>query len=54
MVLLGDVLTCQGKVIKKFQGNDENCVECELFITNQKGEKLTSGTAVASLKSSEE
>ena len=49
MVNLGDVLTCQGNVIRKFEKDREYCVECELFITNQKGERLTSGTAVASL-----
>ena len=50
MVNLEDVLTCQGKVVKKYVENNESLVECEIFITNQNGDKLTSGTAIASLK----
>ncbi len=49
MVNLGDVLTCQGKVVKKFEQEEMKCVECELFITNQKGSRLTTGKAIASL-----
>lgn len=49
MVKLGDVLRCQGKVIKKFEQDAEHCVECELLITNQNGDSLTTGRAVASL-----
>lgn len=49
MVNLGDVLTCRGKVVKKFKDGEAGLVECELFITNQDGNKLTSGTAIASL-----
>ena len=54
MVSLGDVLTCQGKVVRKYEKEKECCVECELYITNQKGERLTSGTAVASLPMKDE
>jgi acyl dehydratase len=49
MVKLGDVLTCQGRVVKKLEKDGEGIVECELFITNQDDQKLTTGTAVASL-----
>ncbi len=53
MVRLGDTLTCQGTVIKKYRENSESLVECELFITNQKGERLTSGIALATLPQKE-
>ena len=49
IVKLGDVLKCQGKVVKKFEQDGEHFVECELIITNQKGDRLTTGAAVASL-----
>ncbi len=49
MVNLGDTLTCQGKVIKKYETDEDSLIECEIFILNQRGEKLTSGSAVATL-----
>lgn len=49
MVKPGDVLTCDGKILKKYRDGDEGLVECELTVTNQNGDKLTRGEATASL-----
>lgn len=50
MVFLGDVVTCRGRVTKKESG--ENLVFCELWVENQKGEKIVpDATAVVSLPS---
>ena len=51
MVCLGDELMCQGRAVKKFQKDNEFYIECDLFIINQKGEKLTTGTALVSIPS---
>lgn len=51
MVCLGDELKCQGRVVKKFKTDNDFCVKCDLFIINQKGERLTTGTALVSLPS---
>lgn len=48
MVLPGDVLTCKGKTVEKFTRNGENLVRCELWIENQRSEKVV-GTAQALL-----
>ena len=47
----GDTWLCKGKVTKKFIENEEHLVECEIWVENNKGEKNTTGGAVAVLPS---
>ncbi len=49
----GDTLTCTGKVTRKYVDGDgqRRCLECQIAITNQRGEKTTVGQAVAALPS---
>ncbi len=47
----GDTLTCRGKVIGKHLKDKEHLVECELWIENQRGEKVTFGKATLALPS---
>jgi len=47
----GDTWLCKGKVTKKFIENEEHLVECEIWVENSKGEKNTTGGAVAVLPS---
>lgn len=49
----GETWTCKGKVVKKREANGEKLVECDIWIENGKGEKTTTGTAVAVLPSRE-
>ena len=47
----GDSLTCKGTVVKKYQQNGENVVECDVYIENGKGERTTYGSATVQLPS---
>lgn len=49
----GDVITCKGKVARKYQEEGKNYVECELWAESQKGEKTVSGRALVALPSKE-
>lgn len=49
----GDIITCKGKVAKKYQEEDRNYVECELWAENQRGEKTVTGRALVALPSKE-
>ncbi|MFC2042451.1 MaoC/PaaZ C-terminal domain-containing protein [Chloroflexota bacterium] len=40
MAVPGDVLTCKGKVVDKHTKDNENLVNCDLWIENQRGEKV--------------
>jgi len=51
MVWPHDVLTFTGKVIKKYRGNGENLVDCQLTVVNQKGEQNIDGSATVTLPS---
>lgn len=42
MAFVGDVLTCRGRVSSKQVENGENLVLCDLWIENQKGERIIS------------
>ena len=46
---LGDVLTCSGKVIEKFERNGENLVKIEIRAANQHGEVKLMGDALIAL-----
>jgi acyl dehydratase len=43
------VLTCKGKVTKKYTQDGENLVECDIWVENDKGERTTPGSAVVAL-----
>jgi acyl dehydratase len=43
---LGDTLTYRGKVVNKRVEGDERYIECELAVTNEKGEHVVEGEAV--------
>jgi acyl dehydratase len=47
MDIVGDTVTTWGKVIDKRQVGDYGIVECEIGLTNQRGENGTPGTATA-------
>ncbi len=45
----GDVLTCQGVVTRKYEGDGEGLVDCEAFAENQGGQRVVEGKATAAL-----
>ena len=47
----GEDLFCKGKVAKKYVKDAENCVECEVWAENPRGEKMTPGSATIVLPS---
>lgn len=47
--LIGDMSWCTGKVAGKRVENDRHLVDADLWITNQRGEKTTIGTATVEL-----
>lgn len=49
--LPGDILTCRGKITKKYQEEGENLIECEILAQNQRNEIVTKGTAIILLPS---
>ncbi|MCH7552665.1 MAG: acyl dehydratase [Chloroflexi bacterium] len=49
MAVAGERLTCYGAVSKKFREADEHLVQCELWEENEKGEKITIGSATVRL-----
>ena len=42
-------MTCKGAVTKKYAQGGENCVECDIWAENPKGEKTTIGSALVVL-----
>lgn len=49
MNFLGDSISVQGKVVRKYVQEEHGCVDCELWITNQGGETTTLGKATVTL-----
>ncbi len=47
----GDIITCKGKVSRKYIQDGEHCVECTVWAENEKKEKTVAGTAVVALPS---
>ena len=43
---LGDVLKYTGKVIKKYEKEDQRYFDCDLLVENQNGEQIVKGSAV--------
>ncbi len=40
LIFIGDTVTCSGKVVKKYQQEGKNYIECSLSVENQKGQKV--------------
>lgn len=49
----GDTLTCKGTVLGKRVADGKHLIDCEIWIENQSGDKLTPGTATVELPSRE-
>jgi acyl dehydratase len=45
----GQKLLIKGKVTKKYQKDNENIVELEIFVENPEGQKITPGSAIVAL-----
>ena len=45
----GDIVSCQGRVLRKYQENALNLVDLDLWTQNQHGETLSLGAATVSL-----
>lgn len=49
MDLVGEPVTCKGRVIDKYVREGENLVECEIWAENPKGERTAPGAATVAL-----
>jgi acyl dehydratase len=49
----GDTLTGKGMVLKKYRDGEENLVDCDIWVENQDGVKVSPGSATISLPSKE-
>ena len=49
----GDTLTGKGTVVKKYRDGVENLVDCDIWVENQDGVKVSPGSATISLPSKE-
>jgi acyl dehydratase len=47
----GDTLTGKGAVAKKYRDGDKNLVDCDIWVENQDGVKVSPGSATISLPS---
>ena len=45
----GDTLSCRGVITKKYEGDGDNLVDCDLYVENQRGDKVITGWATATL-----
>ncbi|HJN86880.1 MAG: MaoC family dehydratase N-terminal domain-containing protein [Dehalococcoidia bacterium] len=45
----GDIVTCQGKVVRMYQEDGQNLADVDMWTENQSGETLSPGTATVSL-----
>jgi acyl dehydratase len=46
-----DTITCKGHVVRKYQENGENLVDCDLAVVNQRGEDAILGETTVALPS---
>ena len=46
---LGNVMRCEGTVVEKIEGEQENCVRIEVRSTNQYGQTKIAGDAIVAL-----
>ncbi len=51
MAIVGQTLTLKGVVTRKYREQEENFVECEIWVENPKGEKTSLGSATVVLPS---
>lgn len=51
LVRLKDTVTCKGRVLSKSSKDDVHTVELEVWVENQRGEKVVTGKAVVALPS---
>ena len=49
----GDTLNGKGTVVKKYRNGGENLVDCDIWVENQDGVKVSPGSATISLPSKE-
>ncbi|MDY6833670.1 MAG: MaoC/PaaZ C-terminal domain-containing protein [Chloroflexota bacterium] len=49
MDIVGEDVICKGRVTQKYVEDDANCVECEIWTENRKGERTTPGSAIVVL-----
>lgn len=49
IVLPNQDITCKGKVVRKYRSDNEDAIECEIWIEDQKGEKLVIGSSIVNL-----
>ena len=49
----GDTLICKGRVIKRYQEAGDNLVDCDIWVENQAGVKVSPASATVSLPSRE-
>ena len=49
--LPGDTITCKGKVTRKYIEGGEHCIECEIWLGNEREERTTFGSAVVTVPS---
>lgn len=54
MNVVGDVLVCKGRVVRKSMTGGENLVECEVWVENQEGNISAPGRATVRLPSREQ
>ena len=47
----GDTITAKGKIIRKYQDQGQNLVDCEIWLENPSGQKTTPGSATVALPS---
>lgn len=51
MNMPGDIMTCKGKITKKFLKDDDHFVECDVWVENQREGVTTEATATVILPS---
>lgn len=49
MNLVGEPLTCRGKVTRKYEKSGEHYVECEIWVENPQGDRTGPGSALVTL-----
>ena len=49
----GDTLICKGRVIKRYQEAGDNLVDCDIWVENQDGVRVSPASATVSLPSRE-
>ncbi len=45
----GETIICKGKIVRKYEGDGEKLVDCELAVVNQEGDSKIAGEATVAL-----